>query len=62
VPTCDHGRVAGVLKVTEAAARAQAQIADLAAARQLHGRIRIAVTQITQRLWGDLPAEDLASA
>jgi DNA-binding MarR family transcriptional regulator len=73
------GRVAGVLKVSEA--EAQARIAELAAAQllrapdgegptveltdagqQLHGRIRAAVAQITQRLWGDLPAEDLATA
>ena len=73
------GRVAGVLKVGEAQARAH--ITELAAAQllqapdgeespvkltdagqQLHGRIRTAVTQITQRLWGDLPAEDLATA
>ena len=32
------------------------------AAPQLHGRIRTVVTEITQRLWGDLPAEDLATA
>jgi DNA-binding MarR family transcriptional regulator len=32
------------------------------AGRQLQGRIRAAVTQITQRLWGDLPADDLATA
>jgi hypothetical protein len=32
------------------------------AGQQLHGEIRTAVTQITQRLWGDLPAEDLATA
>lgn len=73
------GRVAGVLKVSEA--EAQAHITDLAAAQllqapdgerspvkltvagqQLQGRIRTAVTQITQRLWGDLPADDLATA
>jgi DNA-binding MarR family transcriptional regulator len=29
---------------------------------QLHTRIRAAVTEITQRLWSDLPAEDLATA
>ena len=29
---------------------------------QLHGQIRAAVTQVTQRLWADLPAEDLAIA
>jgi hypothetical protein len=31
-------------------------------ARQLHSGIRAAVAGITQRLWGDLPAEDLATA
>ena len=31
-------------------------------ARQLHSRIRAAIAGITQRLWGDLPAEDLATA
>lgn len=30
--------------------------------RRLHSQIRAAVTQITQRLWGDLPTEDLATA
>lgn len=32
------------------------------AARQLHGRIRTAIAEITQRLWGDVPADDLATA
>lgn len=32
------------------------------AGRQLHGRIRAAVTDITQRMWGDLPAGDLVTA
>jgi hypothetical protein len=27
--------------------------------RQLHARIRTAVSEITARMWGDLPAEDL---
>lgn len=31
-------------------------------ARQLHSRIRTAIADITQRLCGDLPAEDLATA
>jgi DNA-binding MarR family transcriptional regulator len=30
--------------------------------RQLHGRIRAQVSEITEHLWGDLPAEDLATA
>ena len=33
-----------------------------AAARRLHARILTAIAGITQRLWGDLPAEDLATA
>jgi hypothetical protein len=32
------------------------------AGQQLQGQIRSAVNQVTQRLWGDLPAEDLATA
>jgi hypothetical protein len=28
----------------------------------LHSQIRAGVTQITERMWGDLPAEDLATA
>src|SRR5438270_264073 len=32
------------------------------AGRRRHGEIRGAVTRIIQRLWGDLPAEDLATA
>jgi DNA-binding MarR family transcriptional regulator len=32
------------------------------AGRRLHARIRHAVTEITERLWGDLPADDLAAA
>src|SRR3982074_3707907 len=32
------------------------------AGQKLHAKIRAAVSQITERLWGDLPAEDLAVA
>jgi hypothetical protein len=32
------------------------------AGTQLHGRIRTAVVEITQRLWSDLPADDLGTA
>jgi hypothetical protein len=72
-------RIAGGLKVGEAAAQAlideliSAQLVHAAgdedsrvtptdAGRQLHGRIRAAVVQITERLWGDLPPEELATA
>jgi hypothetical protein len=40
--------------------RAPVKLTDAGA--QLHTRIRAAVTQITQRLWGDVPVEDLATA
>lgn len=33
-----------------------------AVGEQVYGQIRAATTQVTQRLWGDLPAEDLATA
>ena len=32
------------------------------AGAQLHARIRAAIAQITERLWGDLPADELATA
>ena len=69
-------RIAGALKISEA--EAQARIDELAArqlfdvedsavtvtdaGKQLQGQIRGAVGEITGRLWGDLPAEDLAVA
>jgi hypothetical protein len=50
------GRVAGVLKVSDAHARARI------AGQLLHRQVRTAVSEITERLWSDLPAEDLAAA
>ncbi len=32
------------------------------AGRELQGRIRSTVAEITERMWGDLPAEDLEAA
>jgi hypothetical protein len=70
-------QVAHGLKVSKAQARARlAELAatDLvqdpdegpvrltATGEQVYGQIRAAVTQVTQRLWGDLPAGDLATA
>jgi len=70
--------VADALKISEVEARArvadmvtaqQLSITDRGSAvtvtgtaQQLHSRIRAAIAEITQRLWGDLPAEDLATA
>ena len=45
----DPGDDAGIVRLT-------------AAGEQVYGRLRAAVTQATRRLWGDLPAEDLATA
>jgi DNA-binding MarR family transcriptional regulator len=69
-------QVAGALKLSEA--DAQARIAGLTAngmlrtaagaitvtdaGQELHSRVRAAATEITERLWGDLPEQDLATA
>jgi hypothetical protein len=70
-------RVAGGLKVSEAEAQAriselaEAQLLQAAdgspvtltdAGQQLYAQIRVVVGEITERLWGDLPADDLATA
>jgi len=70
--------VADALKISEADAQAHVadlvaaqrlEITDAGsavtvtgAARQLHSQIREAIAGITQRLWGDLSADDLATA
>ena len=70
--------VADVLKISEAEAKARvvdmvtaqqlnitgqgSAVTVTGTAQQLHSRIRAAITEITERLWGDLPAEDLATA
>lgn len=46
----------------EAVERDGERVIVTAAGSDLHARIRTAVSEITQRLWGDLPAEDLATA
>jgi DNA-binding MarR family transcriptional regulator len=71
-------RVAGALKVDDAEAQSlidelaaarllqapdEGSLVKLTDSGQLlHTQIRAAVTQITERMWGDLPAEDLATA
>jgi hypothetical protein len=50
---------AGLLQVGDGE-NSPVQVTDVG--HQLHGRIRSAITPITERLWGDLPAEDLATA
>ncbi|HET6870806.1 MAG TPA: hypothetical protein VFH80_33150 [Solirubrobacteraceae bacterium] len=69
-------RIASSLRISDRDARAR--IDELAAAqlfesddstvavtdagKELHARIRGAVVEITDRMWGDLPPEDLAAA
>jgi hypothetical protein len=55
----DRLTVAGLLQVGDGE-NSPVKVTD--AGHQLHGRIRGAITPITERLWGDLPAEDLATA
>ena len=70
------GRVAGALKISGAEARARVgelaakqllEVDDSAvsvtgAGRDLHARVRGAVAGITERLWGDLPPDELGVA
>jgi DNA-binding MarR family transcriptional regulator len=49
---------AGLLGLTEGD-HSPVSVTD--AGRRLHGQVRTAVAEITHRLWGDLPAEDLAT-
>jgi DNA-binding MarR family transcriptional regulator len=72
------GMVAGALKISAADAQALvadmvtaerlqlteagSAVAVTGAGQQLHGQIRATIDGITERLWGDLPAEDLATA
>jgi DNA-binding MarR family transcriptional regulator len=69
------GRLAGGLKISDAAAEAEidqltsAQLLEPVdgastlkmtdAGQELHARIRTTVSQTTEQMWGDLPAEDL---
>ena len=69
------GRLAGALKVGAAGADARVEelvvggllqapgaegdVAVTPAGARVHARVRGAVNEITRRLWGDLPAEDL---
>jgi hypothetical protein len=55
----DELAAAGLLEAVE---RDGERVSVTAAGSDLHARIRTAVSEITQRLWGDLPAEDLATA
>jgi predicted ArsR family transcriptional regulator len=69
----DTQQAAFALKITEPQARDQLDQLTAAGyltdgdsvtqrARDLFTRVRAATREITERLWGDLPAEDLATA
>jgi DNA-binding MarR family transcriptional regulator len=45
-----------------APAERSGQITVTDAGRQLHARVQSAVVEVTNRLWGDLPADELTSA
>jgi DNA-binding MarR family transcriptional regulator len=70
-------RIAGALKLRDAQAQSRIDelaaaglldanprrpVSVTEAGSELHGRIRATVAEITQRLWGDLPADDLLAA
>jgi hypothetical protein len=56
-----HARVNDLLSAGLLAAGADGGVTVTEAGRELHGRILSDVTQITERLWGDLPGGDLAT-
>ncbi len=55
----DDLAVAGLLHIPD---KHCAPVTVTDAGRQLHGQVSTAVAGVTQRLWGDLPVEDLATA
>jgi hypothetical protein len=59
-----HARIAELVgaKLLRDRARDVSAVEVTDAGLQLHGRIRATVTEITERMWGDLPADDLATA
>lgn len=56
----DELEAAQLFEVSDAGGSPIVNVTD--AGRQLHARIRAAVVEITERLWGDLPVDDLATA
>lgn len=49
-------------QLVQAGDGAGSQVTLTDAGRQLHAQVRTAVAQITERLWRDLPDEELATA
>jgi DNA-binding MarR family transcriptional regulator len=56
-----EGRVTGLEAAGLLSASEDGQVAMTEAGAHVHARVRGEVGEITRRLWGDLPAEDLAT-
>jgi hypothetical protein len=63
-PAMARARIAGLAagQLLETGGGDEPQVTLTDAGRRLHGQIRGAVTEITERMWGDLPAGDLVTA
>ena len=59
-PSAHRRTAAAELLVVPDVAGSPVRVTD--AGSQLHGRIHSAVVEITERMWGDLPPDDLAAA
>jgi hypothetical protein len=62
VPAADADTRIGELADAQLLAASGPEILVTEAGRTLHARIRGAILEITGRLWGDLPEDDLATA
>jgi hypothetical protein len=63
-PAVAQARIAGLAdaQLLQTGGGDEPQVALTDAGQQLHGQIRGAVSEITERMWGDLPAGDLVTA
>src|SRR5580692_2199589 len=63
-PATAQARIAGLAdaQLLQTGGGDEPQVTLTDAGQQLHGQIRGAVTKITERMWGDLPAADLVTA
>jgi hypothetical protein len=63
-PAMAQARIAGLAdaQLLQTGGGDEPQVTLTDAGQRLHGQIRGAVTEITERMWGDLPAGDLVTA
>jgi hypothetical protein len=57
-----QARIAAMITAQQLQITGEGPVTVTGAALQVHDRIRAATVSITQQLWGDLPAGDLATA